>query len=113
MGVGPTLLPLGRATLSAVKGVGAGARTVRRAYYVRKLGYYQQQGAVENVAACCHTPAGYYSSIGDYNGAISYLLQAAKLAKEFSRSFYYNELGNVATEYLEWGSYSRACPLVA
>jgi hypothetical protein len=71
VGVGLTLFPLGRATLSAVKGVGASARTVRRAYYVRKLGYYQQQGAVENVAACCHTLAGYYSSIGDYNGAIS------------------------------------------
>jgi len=26
------------------------------------------------VAACCHALTGYYSNIGNYNGAISYLL---------------------------------------
>jgi len=46
----------------------------RRAYYAYKLAHYQQQGAVENVAACCHALTGYYSNIGNYNGAISYLL---------------------------------------
>jgi tetratricopeptide (TPR) repeat protein len=80
----------------------------RRAYYTRKLAYYQQRGQVENVAACFHALAGSYSRVGDYNRAISCLLRAADLARDFNTSFYYNELGSVATAYMKWGNYGKA-----
>ncbi|QKG59202.1 response regulator (plasmid) [Hymenobacter sp. BRD128] len=80
----------------------------RRAYYAHKLVYYQQHQDLANMAACYHALAGYYGATGDYNRSISYLLQAAELGQRFSRAVYYNELGSVAIQYLEWGNYAQA-----
>ncbi|MGI4737440.1 MAG: ATP-binding protein [Janthinobacterium lividum] len=82
----------------------------KRAYFQRKLAYYERHGPTQNVALCLRVLASTYEARGDYNQAISHRLRAAELFRTFWRVFYYAELGLIGADYAKWGNSARALP---
>lgn len=77
-------------------------------FYTDKLHYYQKHGPSENMAACYHGLADYYSLKFDLNRAINNYLKASEIFKPFSLRGYFFEIGNVGGAYFEWGNFEKA-----
>ncbi|MCX6267010.1 MAG: histidine kinase, partial [Bacteroidetes bacterium] len=85
-----------------------GKQTERFQYYLTKAAYYRKYGPVENTAACYHSIAGYFYSIGDYDKAIEFYLRA-RAASEFVDAYGYASEGSiVGNMYLLWGNLEKA-----
>jgi tetratricopeptide (TPR) repeat protein len=86
----------------------SGRQTEKFQYYTEKAAYYKLNGPKENMAACYHGIAGYYSSLGDYDKSIEYYLRARDVYKSFDPFGSANETGVIGRLYLDWGNLAKA-----
>jgi hypothetical protein len=77
-------------------------------YYSAKASFYKRYGPVENTAACYHSIAGYYSSIGDYDKAIEYYMRARAASESVDAYGYASEGAIIGNIYLLWGNLEKA-----
>ena len=99
----PTLLAAIRGPYAALNQPEAQAR-----YFRAKLAYYRPRGAPENIAPCLLALGGYCFSRGDYNQALSYILQEVPLYRSFHRLAYYTQQASVGSRYADWGNTAKA-----
>ncbi|ALW86690.1 hypothetical protein AUC43_17350 [Hymenobacter sedentarius] len=80
----------------------------RRAFYQAKAAYYRRREMPQNLYVCYRMLGGYYTSRGDYNQGISYILRAADQGRAYNRYHQFNELGVAGSYYAEWGNPAKA-----
>ena len=85
-----------------------GKQTERFQYYLAKAAFYRKYGPIENTAACYHSIAGYFYSMGDYDKAIEFYLRARAASASVDTYGYASEGAIVGNMYLLWGNLEKA-----